>query len=439
MVIKSEQLDYDSLLAKYQELQSKERYLEIINGFSLGLMHSNTTEGVVWGIAKQVIARMNFEDCVIYLVDKEEGVLIQMAAHGPKNPYHLNIKDPIKIPLGKGIVGTVAVTGKAEIISDTRLDDRYILDDEPRLSEIAVPIIFENEVIGVIDSENTKPNFFTQEHLMILTTVAAMGSSKLINAKINEELKEYQFGLEKLVEQKTSELNQLVEKLKKSNTDLESFAYAASHDLQEPLRTIISYLQLIERKDKNFTPELEEYFSFVIKGATRMKGLLQGLLEYSRVNDLGTDGLVTLNMNDILIVIKDNLRGSLEQSGGQLWVGGLNEIKGNKTQIIQLFQNIISNAIKFRKPDTQPIVKVYSEIEDDYIEFKIEDNGIGIDPKFHEKIFGLFSRLNSVDSYKGSGIGLALCKRIVDYHHGKIFVCPEKVGGTCFRIRFPRG
>ncbi len=433
------QLDYDSLLENYKILQSKERYLEIINSFSLGLMDLNTSEEIVWGITKQVIARMGFEDCVIYLLEEEKGLLIQKAAHGPKNPFQLNIKNPITIPLGKGIVGTVALTGQAEIIADTSKDSRYIVDDEQRLSEIAVPIIYQNKVIGVIDSENSKVNFFTNEHLKILKTVAVMGASKIINAKIKEELKEYRFGLEKLVKQKTSELNQLVSKLQKSNIDLESFAYAASHDLQEPLRTIISYLQLIERRENNFSSETSEYFRFVIKGAKRMNLLLQGLLDYSRVNDLDTDEVVIINMNDIFILIKDNLKEAIQRSEGQILIGDLSEIKGNKTQIIQLFQNIISNALKFRRPEVSPVVKVYSKILDNYIEFKVEDNGIGIDPKFHDNIFGLFSRLNPIDSFKGSGIGLALCKRIVEYHQGEISVGSSTEGGTCFYIRLPRG
>lgn len=432
------QLDYDSLYEKYKILQSKDRYLEIINSFSLNLMDLNTIEEIVWGIAKQVIARIGFEDCVIYLLDKQTQLLIQTAAHGPKNPYQLNIKNPITIPLGKGIVGTVAYTGKAEIISDTSKDSRYIVDDEQRLSEIAVPIIYQNKVIGIIDSENSKANFFTNEHLKILKTVAVMAAAKITNAKINEELKEYQFGLEKLVKQKTTELNLLVDKLQRSNTDLESFAYAASHDLQEPLRTIISYLQLIERRENNFSPETLEYFGFVIKGASRMNNLLQGLLDYSRVNDLRTDEVDTLDMNDILILIKDNLRGAIEKTNGQIWVGGLLEIKGNKTQIIQLFQNIISNALKFRRPEVAPIIKVSCQVVGSFIEFKIEDNGIGIEPKFHDKIFGLFNRLNPVGSYKGSGIGLALCKRIVEYHNGEISVSSSSSGGTSFRIRLPK-
>lgn len=439
MEVKSIKLDYNSLMEKYKLLQSKERYLEIINSFSQSLKDLNTSEEIVWGIAKQVIARMGFEDCVIYLLDNEGKNLIQKAAHGPKNPFQLNIKNPIIIPLGKGIVGTVAVTGISEIISNTTKDSRYILDDEQRLSEIAVPIIYQDKVIGVIDSENSNANFFTKEHLNILTTVAGMGASKIINAKINEELKEYQFSLEKLVKQKTIELNHLVNKLQRSNTDLESFAFAASHDLQEPLRTIISYLQLIERRDNNFSPESSEYFQFVIKGASRMNLLLQGLLEYSRVNDFQTDEVKVLNMNDILILIKDNLRGAIENSNGQVWVEDLLEIEGNKTQIIQLFQNIISNALKFRNPETVPVVKVSCQRIENFIDFKVEDNGIGIEAKFHNNIFGLFNRLNPIDSFKGSGIGLALCKRIIDYHNGNISVKSRLGGGTSFTIRLPWG
>ncbi|MFT6322116.1 MAG: signal transduction histidine kinase [Granulosicoccus sp.] len=430
--------DYDSLKEKYEILQSRERYLEIISSFSLSLMHLNSIEDVVWIITREVVGRMGFEDCVVYLLDKEEGVLIQKAAHGPKNPYQLKIKNPIKIAVGEGIVGSVAKFGKAEIVSDTRNDSRYILDDEYRLSEIAVPIIFENEVIGVIDSEHSKVGFFIKEHLIILRTVAAIGASKIVHAKIHEEIKEYQFGLERLVDEKTKNLNVLINKLKRSNQDLESFAYAASHDLQEPLRTITSYLQLIERRESNLSPEVTEYFGFVINGAKRMKYLLEGLLGYSRVNDLLPDDISLLNMDDILFVIKRNLYAAINKRQGQIIIEELIEVKGNKTQLIQLFQNIISNALKFSRKGIPPIVKISSQIKGGFVEFKIADNGIGIEPEFHDRIFGLFSRLNPVDSFKGSGIGLALCKRIVEYHDGEIEVTSIVEGGTCFCIRLPR-
>lgn len=427
----------EDLQDKYLKLKQKEKYLEIINAFALAAVDMNTIDEVVWGIAKQVVARMDFEDCIVYLLNEDKTHLIQMAAHGPKNPIDFDIKNPIKIPVGKGIVGTVAITGKPEIINDTRLDPRYIIDDECRLSEIAMPIIYKGDVIGVIDSEHTEAGFYTQGHLSILQTIAAISASKIMYAKADEILKQHQVELERQVDLKTQNLNKAIIKLKKSNQDLESFAYAASHDLQEPLRTITSYLQLIQRRNEKLSKESKEYFEFVISGAKRMKSLLQGLLQYSRLRDFEEKEMSHLDMNYLLDLIQANLHASINTHDAKIIVDKLHDIDGNKTQIIQLFQNIISNALKFKKEDRLPQIEISSYRKESCIEFQILDNGVGIDPSFHEKIFGLFSRLNPIGSFEGHGIGLALCKRIVEYHGGSISVESEIGEGSCFYLRFP--
>ncbi len=429
--------EFEVLHQKYLALKWKEKYLEIINNFTFQVMHLTTVDEVVWGIAKQVVAKMNFEDCVVYLYDKEQNCLIQRAAHGPKNPHNLDIKNPIKIPLGIGIVGTVAETGAAEIVFDTRQDERYIIDDSHRLSEIAVPIYHEGELLGVIDSEHSKVGFYTDQHLVILNTIAAIAANKLKFIYADQKLKNYQKDLEAEVKIKTEALQIVVEKLQRSNQDLESFAYAASHDLQEPLRTITSYLQLITRKEQNLSSTSKEYFDFAVGAAKRMTNLLQGLLTYSRISRVSKSEILQLNMNDTLLLIKANLASSIQAKNVELNFENLNQIKGNKTQIIQLFQNIISNAIKFVDLKRKPVITISSKINQGWIEFQIKDNGIGIDPSYHEKIFDLFSKLNPIGKYEGSGIGLALCKRIMDYHQGEITIDSTQNVGTTFYLKFP--
>lgn len=174
----------------YQKLQEKARYLQIVNELALALLQQSSMDEILWLVAKSAIARLGFEDCVVYLLDETGKTLIQRAAHGPKNPIGYEILDPITIPVGKGIVGSVAATGIAEIIYDTRLDQRYILDDEARLSELAVPIIHAGEVIGVIDSEHHLAHFYTEEHKEILTTIASMASTKIASALSIERLNE---------------------------------------------------------------------------------------------------------------------------------------------------------------------------------------------------------------------------------------------------------
>ena len=162
----------------------------ILNYFTTSLFGKNTVDDILWDVAKNCISRLHLEDCVIYLLDEELGVLVQKAAYGPKNPVRFEIRDPIEIKLGRGIVGTVALTGRPEIIADTSKDSRYIVDDERRLSEITVPIIEGGKVIGIIDSEHSRRNFYTAKHLALLERIAAICASKISRTIIEEKARQ---------------------------------------------------------------------------------------------------------------------------------------------------------------------------------------------------------------------------------------------------------
>lgn len=171
-------------LLRFRDSQNKKKEsLKIIDYFATSYYGKNTVEEILWDVCRNCISRLGFEDAVVYLLDEERKVLIQMAAYGPKNPKDFEIADPLEIPLGSGIVGTVALTGKAELIRDTTRDPRYIQDDDIRQSELAVPIIHMNKVLGVIDSENSRKNFFTKEHLQIVTTIASICATKIAKAQ----------------------------------------------------------------------------------------------------------------------------------------------------------------------------------------------------------------------------------------------------------------
>ena len=165
--------------------------------FATSIFGQNTVDEILWDLAKNCISQLKFVDCVVYLVDKEKEILSQKAAYGPKNPVNFKLYKPIDISLGQGITGTVAVTGKAEIVNDTSKDSRYIVDDQQRLSEIAVPIVYNNQVIGIIDSEHPEKNFFTEQHLRILTTIASLCANKILKVRADEE---NQINQEKLIE-----------------------------------------------------------------------------------------------------------------------------------------------------------------------------------------------------------------------------------------------
>ncbi|MEJ2177783.1 MAG: GAF domain-containing protein, partial [Gammaproteobacteria bacterium] len=162
-----------------EKFERLERRLNIITYFSQSVFRRNTVDDVLWDIVSNCINRLGFEDCVIYLVDEKRNMLVQKAAYGNKNIDDVTIKDPIEIPIGTGIVGTVAATGKPELITDTQFDERYIVDDHVRRSELAVPIFAEGNLIGVIDSEHSDPGFYDSYHLEILQDLAIISGTKI--------------------------------------------------------------------------------------------------------------------------------------------------------------------------------------------------------------------------------------------------------------------
>lgn len=184
--------------AQVKRVQALTEELEIeraINYFATSLVHQHTVEEILWDVTKNCISRLNFVDCVIYLLDPARNVLIQKAAYGPKNPRSFEIFQPIEIPIGKGIVGSVAESGKAEIIRDTTKDSRYITDDDVRLSEITVPIVSDGKVIGIIDAEHPEKNFFKPRHLRILSKIAALCAGKINKVEIEEAFRKTEFQL----------------------------------------------------------------------------------------------------------------------------------------------------------------------------------------------------------------------------------------------------
>jgi light-regulated signal transduction histidine kinase (bacteriophytochrome) len=250
--------------------------------------------------------------------------------------------------------------------------------------------------------------------------------------RLNNELMSMQRQLAKL----NVTLKQQKADLARSNTELEQFAYAASHDLQEPLRMIRSYLGLLERRYADqLDDDAREFIAFAVDGAERMRRLIQGLLAYSRVgrkqrefHPVDCDALVTQVLSD--------LRLRIEETGAQVTVEALPTVWGDEVQLGQLFQNLISNALKFR--DTAPPqVHIAAQAQEGRWRFAVRDNGIGIDPAQAERVFMIFQRLHTQQEYPGTGIGLATCKKIVELHGGEIGVDSAPGEGSTFFFTLP--
>lgn len=317
------------------------------------------------------------------------------------------------------------------------------------------------EAIGQSLSETIIPQRFREQHLKGLVHYLQTGQGPLLNRRI-EMPALHREGREFPVEMTIStmrieenvifsafvhdisdrirakeELERAAAELRRSNSELEQFAYIASHDLQEPLRMVASYTQLLERR---YAAQLDttarEFIGYAVDGAKRMQQFITGLLQYSRV---GTEAqiLEPVSLQEAFDFALANLRIAIEESGAKVEARGLPLVQGDARQLTQLFQNLVGNALKFRKPGQAPLVEVWAEREGDFWRVTVRDNGIGLDPRFYERVFVIFQRLHSRDEYEGTGLGLAICKKIVERHGGRIWVESKEGEGASFSFTLP--
>jgi PAS domain S-box-containing protein len=231
--------------------------------------------------------------------------------------------------------------------------------------------------------------------------------------------------------------SRIEDELRRSNEELEQFAYVASHDLQEPLRMVTSYLQLLEQRySERLDDDAREFIQYAVDGAARMKKLITGLLAYSRVQ-ANREQFRSVNMNDVVQRALSNLNAKIKEVKATIHTDDLPVIHGNDTMLVQLVQNLLSNAIKFKHNERDLEIKITVERRRTEWLFAIRDNGIGIDPKYSDRIFIIFQRLHSRSKYSGTGIGLALCKKVVERHQGRIWVASEPEVGSTFFFTLP--
>jgi signal transduction histidine kinase len=260
--------------------------------------------------------------------------------------------------------------------------------------------------------------------------IASLGRDvEAMRQRINDEVA--------VLEAARSELDERARDLARSNADLEQFAYVASHDLQEPLRKVTSFCQLLQRRYAGQLDErADQYIEFAVDGARRMQVLINDLLAFSRVGR-STDGFATVDVGPIVRRAVTDLDEPIDTAEARIDIGPMPMLDADPTLLVMLFRNLVGNAVKFRG-ERPPVVEISATEDEDGWTFAVADNGIGIDPEYADKVFVIFQRLHPRDRYEGTGIGLALAKKIVEFHGGTIWIDPDTTTGTTIRFTIPR-
>ena len=407
---------HESLRSAGDDARTLARENEILGEIGRIISSSLDINEVYVGFANQVRRLIPFDRLSISLVNLDDNTFTNAYIMG-EDVDGRQVGDVISL---EGTVTSEAVSSRRSMViqgDPIDLKRRY-----PNLlgfpSIVLAPLIYRRQLFGVLNARSTQLNAYTEEDAEILSRVASQITPAIANSLLYADIVRTQGDLAR------------------SNSDLEQFAYAASHDLQEPLRTITAYLGLVnDRYAADLDDTAREFIDFAVDGAERMRTLINDLLEYSRVN-VQERPLESVSCDDALNSAVRSLNQAIERNEAVIRTSPLPVITGDESQLHRLFQNLLSNALKFRG-DRSPVIRVWAELRGDEWIFSVQDNGIGIAPEYQDKVFGMFSRLHSRAQYEGTGVGLALCSKIAQRHGGRIWVESDVGEGATFRFNIP--
>jgi signal transduction histidine kinase len=445
----------------FSETEARYRELQTLHAISDTILDSLDLKITMERILDRALEIGGFDVGIIRLLDRMHEALEPVASRGYWNLGNVESHR-------KKLDGYTTGAGTAQVIDDktvhvldlTQISGMHTFKREGVQTLVAVPLRSHEDVLGVLQLGARTKREFQESELRILDAIGIQAGIAIQKARLYEESRQAQAELAgkaeelarsnielqhfaeeiKLAKEKLEKVNSILTvqaaELARSNTELEQFAYIASHDLQEPLRMVASYVQLLARRYKGkLDADADEFIGFAVDGSKRMQDLINALLAYSRIGTKGRDFEPT-ECESVLKTTLKNLQMAIEDSQAVVTHDPLPTVNADATQLGQLFQNLMGNAIKFRG-DKCPAVHVSAAKSGQEWVFSFRDDGIGIDPQYSERIFVIFQRLHSKEEYPGTGIGLALCKKIVERHGGRIWLESEPGKGATFRFTLP--
>jgi signal transduction histidine kinase/ActR/RegA family two-component response regulator len=427
---------------------ARHRYLDILHEFTLRQSALSTLDDIVWNIAKTAIAELGFEDCVVYLLGEDGVTLRQAAAHGPKNPVAREIFNEITIPVGKGIVGHVALTGEVQCIADARDDPRYIEDDDFRLSELAVPISHQGRIIGVLDSEHHEANFFTDEDVHLFTTIAALASTRIDTALAMQRLENTVAHLQdarSALERQALELRRAQEVAEEASRAKTNFLANMSHEIRTPMTAIVGFAELLAGQEVDPGDQVA-WRRQLTRNAQYLQDLIGNILDMSAIET----GAVNVELGEIPLAVTvadavEILRIRAEEKGLELRFTPMGELPSiiitDGIKLGEIVVNLVSNAVKYtRQGGVHVVLTASASPEGAVINLAVNDTGIGVAPDQIEHLFVPFNRVHDTKrlaGIEGTGLGLALTHEFVSALGGRVMVESELGVGSAFTVQLP--
>jgi PAS domain S-box-containing protein len=413
------QISNENLKKVLKDYDQLNHTLMALRDSSFAMMHATDEDFYLDEVCRIIIEDCGHSMVWIGFTEEESKKVVPLAYSGFEEDYlrTLNITCD-DTERSQGPTGTAIRTGKPSICENMLTDPKFKPWREEAIkrgyaSSIVLPIFLNDQVIGALTIYSTETNPFSEEAIKLLQELADNISFGLTALRLH------------IAHTKAEEaLQESLLEVQRSNAELEQFAYITSHDLREPLRMITSFLQLLERRYQDqLDADANEFIGYAVDGAKRLDAMIQDILIYSKITNKKRT-LTHVNINKVLEQSYLNLKASIDENDAQITNDHLPTLKVDEQLMIQLFQNLISNAIKYRG-DEFPKIHISAKLEDKQWLFSVKDNGIGISEKHLEKIFTIFQRLHTHEEYEGTGIGLAIAQKIVHQHNGEIWAESE--------------